>query len=62
MNYRKSEIHKPDLDEFVEYYNNQRTNQGQYCQGRTPMQTFEDGNELYRQYVHDSVDEVEAPV
>lgn len=35
-----------DLDEFMLYYNIQRTNQGRYCQGRTPMQTFLDGIEL----------------
>jgi transposase InsO family protein len=53
---------QPDLDEFMDYYNNQRTNQGRYCQGRTPMQTFEDGKELYRQYVYDAVDNIETPV
>jgi len=29
-------------------YNNERTNQGKYCQDRTPMQTFEDGQALYQ--------------
>ncbi len=44
------------------YYNNLRTNQGRYCQGRTPMQTFNDGKELYQKYVHDAVDEAAAAV
>jgi transposase InsO family protein len=26
-----------DLDEFMNYYNKDRTNQGRYCQGRTPQ-------------------------
>ena len=42
-----------DLDEFITYYNNERTNQGKYCQGRTPAQTFTDGLELYNKYVYD---------
>ena len=46
-----------DLDEFMEYYNMRRTNQGRYCQGRTPFETFENGIKLYDQYVYDKVDE-----
>jgi len=48
-----------DLDEFMLYYNTLRTNQGRYCQGRTPMQTFLDGIDLYQKHVYDAV-EVEA--
>ncbi len=43
-----------DLDEFMNYYNNERTNQGKYCQGRTPMQTLKDGRELYQKYVFEN--------
>lgn len=43
-----------DLDRFMDEYNNERTNQGKYCRGRTPMQTFEDGRELYRKYVFEN--------
>ena len=43
-----------DLDEFMDFYNNERTNQGKHCQGRTPMQTFEDGRSLYQQYVFEN--------
>jgi len=60
--YRTIEEIQPDLDEFMEYYNNERTNQGRYCQGRTPMQTFEDGKELYCHYVYDAVDEIDISV
>jgi transposase InsO family protein len=60
--YRSVEEIQSDLDEFMTYYNAQRTNQGRYCQGRTPMQTLLDGRELYQKYVYDAVDEVEAAV
>lgn len=42
-----------DLDEYMDKYNNRRTNQGKRCKGRTPMQTLEDGYELYQRYVLD---------
>ena len=29
-----------DLDDWLEYYNNERTHQGKMCCGRTPMQTL----------------------
>lgn len=35
-----------DLDAFLEHYNNERTHQGKWCQGRTPMQTFLDALEM----------------
>lgn len=40
-----------DLDAYMGHYNNKRTNQGKHCQGRTPMQTFEEGYDLYKKYV-----------
>lgn len=40
-----------DLDTFMAYYNNDRTNQGKRCQGRTPKQTWDEGYELYKKYV-----------
>ena len=46
-----------DLDTFMDNYNNDRTNQGKHCQGRTPMQTFEDGRPLYQQYVFENSEE-----
>jgi transposase InsO family protein len=51
--YRSLEEIQADLDEFMTWYNNERTNQGRYCQGRTPGQTFIEGLELYQQYVYD---------
>jgi transposase InsO family protein len=43
-----------DLDTFLEEYNSKRTNQGKYCKGRTPLETFQEGLDLCRQYLHDS--------
>lgn len=59
--YRSVEEIQADLDLFMAYYNGERTNQGRYCQGRTPLQTFTDGLQLYQQYVHENiVEEKEA--
>lgn len=40
-----------DLDEFMGWYNTQRTNQGKNCQGKTPMETFGAGKELCEKYL-----------
>jgi transposase InsO family protein len=58
--YRSLEEIQADLDEFMVWYNKERTNQGRYCQGRTPMQTFLEGLPLYQKYVYEEVDEKEA--
>ena len=36
-----------DLDEWLFYYNNERTHQGKMCCGRTPMQTLIDGKQIW---------------
>ena len=36
-----------DLDEWIEYYNNDRTHQGKKCCGRTPMETLLDGKSIW---------------
>jgi hypothetical protein len=38
-----------DLDEWIEYYNNNRTHQGKICCGRTPMQTMIVGREIWNE-------------
>jgi transposase InsO family protein len=38
-----------DLDEWLDYYNNERTHQGKMCCGRTPMQTLEDGKQIWKE-------------
>ena len=31
-----------DVDQWLEFYNNERTHSGKHCYGKTPMQTFKD--------------------
>jgi transposase InsO family protein len=38
-----------DLDEWLDYYNNQRTHQGKMCCGRTPMVTLQDGKTIWKE-------------
>jgi transposase InsO family protein len=40
-----------DLDDWIRYYNHDRTHQGKVCCGRTPMQTMMDGKEAYEEKV-----------
>jgi transposase len=44
--YRDVESLQLDLDQWIEYYNNERTHQGKMCCGRTPMETLEDGKSI----------------
>ena len=44
-----------DLDQFMKNYNEERTNQGRYCQGRTPLQTFTEGLDVYRKSVFEEI-------
>ena len=37
-----------DLDEWIKYYNNDRTHQGKMCCGRTPMETLIDGKQIWQ--------------
>ncbi len=46
--YSSIEELQADLDEWLAYYNNDRTHQGKMCCGRTPMQTLVDGKEEWR--------------
>jgi len=38
-----------DLDEWLEYYNNERTHQGKMCCGRTPIETLNDGKQIWQE-------------
>ncbi len=38
-----------DLDEWMEYYNNERTHQGKMCCGRTPIQTLMDSKHIWKE-------------
>lgn len=41
--YTDLEMLQADLDEWIIYYNNERTHQGKMCCGRTPLETLEEG-------------------
>lgn len=51
-----------DLDTFMAYYNDKRTNQGKRCLGRTPRQTWESGYELYKKYVIEKTEVTPEPM
>jgi transposase InsO family protein len=38
-----------DLDDWLDYYNNNRTHQGKMCCGRTPMATLQDGKTVWKE-------------
>jgi transposase InsO family protein len=38
--YDNLELLQADLDQWMEYYNNERSHSGRYCYGKTPMATF----------------------
>ncbi|MDO6708985.1 IS481 family transposase [Photobacterium sp. 1_MG-2023] len=38
-----------DLDEWMEYYNTERTHQGKMCNGRTPLETLRDGKAIWEE-------------
>jgi transposase InsO family protein len=40
-----------DLDDWLTYYNNERTHQGKMCCGRTPMETLLDGKRIWQEKV-----------
>ena len=51
--YDKLELLQHDLDEWMNYYNNDRPHSGRYCYGKTPMQTFIDSLPLAKQKLLD---------
>ncbi len=38
-----------DLDDWLSYYNNERTHQGKMCCGRTPIETLIDGKQIWQE-------------
>ena len=44
-----------DLDEWVKWYNEERTHSGKYCFGKTPMQTFLDSLPLAKEKMIDQI-------
>lgn len=47
--YDNVESLQKDLDEWLIYYNNERTHQGKMCCGRTPIDTLIDGKRIWRE-------------
>ena len=47
--YGDIELLQKDLDEWINYYNNERTHQGKMCCGRTPMNTLIDGKQIWKE-------------
>ncbi len=47
--YNTLEELQTDLDEWVEWYNRERTHTGKYCYGKTPLQTFKDSIPLAKE-------------
>jgi transposase InsO family protein len=45
--YETIEELQKDLDEWLQYYNNERTHQGKMCCGRTPIQTLMDSKTIW---------------
>ncbi|WP_370256195.1 IS481 family transposase [Marisediminitalea sp.] len=45
--YDSLEMLQKDLDDWLDYYNNERTHQGKMCCGRTPMETLTDGKQVW---------------
>ncbi len=42
-------MRRKDLEEYIHRYNNERTHQGKWCKGRTPMATFIEGKNIYNE-------------
>ena len=39
--------YKVDLDDWLKFYNTERTHQGKMCCGRTPLETLLDGKRIW---------------
>ena len=47
--YETVEALQADLDEWIDFYNTERTHQGEMCCGRTPFQTMIEGKEIWKE-------------
>jgi hypothetical protein len=47
--YRSIEEFQADLDDWIREYNEERSHQGRWCFGKTPMQTFLDAKLLAKE-------------
>ncbi len=51
--YSSLEQMQKDLDDWIDYYNKERTHSGKYCFGKTPEQTFKDSLHLAKEKMLD---------
>lgn len=49
--YENVDMLQKDLDDWLNYYNNERTHQGKMCCGRTPIETLIDGKSIWKEKV-----------
>ena len=47
--YETIEQLQTNLDEWIDFYNNERTHQGKVCCGRTPHDTMMDGKTIWKE-------------
>jgi len=59
--YTSLEELQKDLDEWIRWYNEERTHSGKYCFGKTPMQTFLDSLSLAKEKMLDCTKQTNLP-
>jgi len=59
--YTSLEELQKDLDEWIRWYNEERTHSGKYCFGKTPMQTFLDSLSLAKEKMLDCTRQTNLP-
>lgn len=47
--YQSIDALQDDLDDWINYYNHERTHQGRMCCGRTPIETLIDGKQIWQE-------------
>lgn len=47
--YQSIDALQDDLDDWINYYNHERTHQGKMCCGRTPIETLIDGKQIWQE-------------
>jgi hypothetical protein len=56
------DIEHTDVDEWLKFYNEERTHSGKHCFGKTPWQTFVDSKELATQKQLDRTYQTTEPI
>ena len=47
--YETVEALQADLDQWIDFYNTERTHQGKMCCGRTPIETMIEGKKIWKE-------------